>query len=65
MGELENDTGKCRLCNLGNGATRGYNKDLGNAPEVPTEATKQRVYDEARDFLRNYKTAICKENATR
>ena len=44
------------------GETVGYNTDLGTSADV-SPITKRRVYDEARDFLCNYKTVIGKEDA--
>ena len=34
--------------------------DLRNYPEVSSGKTKQRVYDEQRQFVGNYKTVVCK-----
>ena len=39
--------------------------DLGNFPEVSHVEVKQRLYDEQRQFLRNYKTFLRKEEALR
>ena len=56
LAELEKEPGGQFLQNLENGATIGYNADLGNCPEVFRGKTKQRFYDERRRFLGNYKT---------
>ena len=63
IAELENDPGKIFLQNLHNGATIGYEKDLGSCPEVFPGKTKQRIYDDPREFLGNYKTVLGKEEA--
>ena len=39
-------------------ATTAYNEDIGNPPQVFPGETKQRVYDDARDFLINYKAGV-------
>ena len=53
LAEVENDPDKKLLKNLENGATIGYETDLGNCPEVAPDKTKQRVYEEQRRFLGN------------
>ena len=50
LSELENDPDKKFLQNLENGATIGYETDLGNSPGVSPDKTKQRVYGEQRSF---------------
>ena len=64
LAELENDAGKQFLQNLENGATIGYDSDLGNCPEVSHGNTKHRVYEEQRRFLGNYKAGLGKEGFT-
>ena len=61
LDELENDPCETFPGNLENGATAGYMSDLGNSPEVFHGEIKQRVYDEQRKFLGNYKTVLDKE----
>ena len=63
LAEVENDPDKKFLQNLENSATVGYETDLGNSPRSPPWETKQRVYDEQRRFLGNYKTVLGKEAA--
>ena len=53
------------LQNLHNGATIGYEKDPGSCPEVFPGETKQRIYDDPREFRGNYKTVPGKEEALR
>ena len=60
LAELENDTGKEFMGSLRNEPTSGCAAGLGNFPDVRTDKTKRRVYDEARDLLGNYKTFRCK-----
>ena len=48
------------LQNLHIGETIGYNEDLGSRPEVSSGKIKQRVYDDPREFLGNYKTVLGK-----
>ena len=43
--------------------TIGYNECLGTSPEVFPDKTTQRVYDDRRNFLGNYKTVLGKEEA--
>ena len=43
------------------GETIGYDKCLGTPPEVFHGKTKQRIYDDQRSFLCNYKTTLGKE----
>ena len=62
---MENDQDKKFLRNLENGATMGYASDLGNSTERCPGKTKQRVYDEQRRFLGNYKTALGNGGALR
>ena len=50
IAELENDPYKDFIKNIENGATIGYEADLGNFHEVPHGETKLRVYDEQRCF---------------
>ena len=47
--------------NLENGEAVGGKSDLGNFHEVFHGETKQRVYDEQRELVGNYKTVLCKE----
>ena len=54
LSELENDTGKKFLRNLENGDTVCYKSDCGNSPEAFHGETKQRVWNEQREFLGNY-----------
>ena len=63
ISELENDPEKEFLQSPHKGATIGYEKCLGACPEVFHGKTKQRVYDDQRSFLCNYKTVVCKEEA--
>ena len=63
LADLETDSEKDFLGIPMNGATTGYDTDLGNCQDVVHGETKQRVYDNARDFLGNYKTVIGKEDA--
>ena len=65
MAELEKGPDKKFLQNLQNGATIGYESDLGSLHEVRPDKTKQRVYDEQRRFLGNYKTALGNGGALR
>ena len=58
ISELENDSGEVFLQNLHKGATIGYNECLGTCPEVFPGKTKQRVYDDQRNFLGNYKNGL-------
>ena len=63
IADFENDPDKDFLKNLANRATIGYETSLGNSPEVFPDEAKQRVYDDQRSFLGNYKTVLCKEEA--
>ena len=63
IAELGNGPGKVSLQNLRNWATIGYEEDLGSCPEVFPGKTKRRIYDDAREFLGNYKTVLGKEEA--
>ena len=58
IAELENDPEKVFLQNIHNGATIGYEKDLGSRPEVFPGETKQRICDDPREFLGNYKNGV-------
>ena len=62
LAELEKDPEKF-LRNLENGDTVWYKSDLVNYPEVGPVEVKQRECDEQREFLGNYKTSLCKEEA--
>ena len=61
--DLEDDPDKEFLKNLHNVETIGYETSLRNCPEVFPGKTKQRVYDDRRSFLGNYKTVLGKEEA--
>ena len=61
IAELENDPDKVFLQNLHNGATIGYNECLGSCPEVSPGKIKQRIYDDPREFLCNYKRPRAKK----
>ena len=61
LAELGNDPDKKFLRNLEGGDTIGYKSDAGTSLDVFHGKTKQRVYDEQRLFLGNYKTVLGKE----
>ena len=61
VAELGNDPRKVSLRNLHNGANIGCKECLGSRPEVSHGKTKQRIYDDPREFLGNYKTALGEE----
>ena len=52
------------LGDLAKGSTFGYMSDFGKSPRSPPPyETKQRVYDEQRQFLGNYKDVVVKEDS--
>ena len=63
ISELGNDPDKEFLQNLHKGETIGYEKCLGTFPGVSHGKTKQRIYDDPREFLGNCKTVLGKEEA--
>ena len=59
--ELEKGTGGEILRNIENGDIILRKPDVGELPEVFHDGLKRREHGEQREFLRNYKTVLCKE----